>query len=418
MEKKSIWNVILCAFLIRLFCIAAGMWLDRLLYPVQFTDIDYRVYSEAAMQCFRGFSPYERQTYRYPPLLAQLMVGNILFHPAFGKILFALFDSLIIHEIYSINGGNEGCSGGSSWHWLWCFNPVSIYICSRGSVDSISNFLILTSIRLLLTNSFSMSGAVLGFATFFRTYPVIYLPSFLLYIFCKDIPSDSFKVSSIYKRVRNSWMPLAIFSVSFAVSLGVSMWVSFSQYGDAYLEHAVLYHITRQDHRHNFSAVFLGLYLQHIHPSTVDESIFPISYGWSLWLLDKIPTICQASLILLLAIKLAPRQFPQALFLQTLVFVAFNKVITGQYFLWYLVLVPIAFPSQEELWQHKVTFGVAVIAVISTLCIWLFFAYRLEFLGENVYIETWMSSLLFLAGHTVAIINLLGHVQRVHRVTS
>ena len=49
-----------------------------------------------------GQSPYERSTYRYPPLLALIMTPNILLFPEWGKILFSLADVGIVYLIYSV----------------------------------------------------------------------------------------------------------------------------------------------------------------------------------------------------------------------------------------------------------------------------------------------------------------------------
>lgn len=40
------------------------------------TDIDYKVYSDSTLYS----SPYDRQTYRYSPLLSYLMIANYTIH--------------------------------------------------------------------------------------------------------------------------------------------------------------------------------------------------------------------------------------------------------------------------------------------------------------------------------------------------
>ena len=49
------------------------------------SDVDYDVYSDAALLLLRGASPYLRDTFRYPPLLALLLAPNVVL-PSFGKV--------------------------------------------------------------------------------------------------------------------------------------------------------------------------------------------------------------------------------------------------------------------------------------------------------------------------------------------
>lgn len=80
--------VMLVAGLLRAGLIVYGEWQDTQM-EVPYTDIDYTVFSDAARLMVEGKSPFERHTYRYSPLLALVLVPNILLHRCWGKLLFA-----------------------------------------------------------------------------------------------------------------------------------------------------------------------------------------------------------------------------------------------------------------------------------------------------------------------------------------
>ena len=81
---------LLPAFFIRLFS-----WLFEWKVNL-FTDIDYRIYTEAGQKVLEGESPYDRFTYRYSPLVAWIMIPTVWFEP-FGKGVFHIVDLLSVY---------------------------------------------------------------------------------------------------------------------------------------------------------------------------------------------------------------------------------------------------------------------------------------------------------------------------------
>ena len=90
---------------------------------------------------------------------------------------------------------------------------------------------------------------------------------------------------------------------------------SLTRYGSEFIQEAYLYHVTRRDIKHNFSPYFYLLYL-------IQGTRLSLPVG----LLAFLP---QASLLLTAAIRLH-RDILFCCFVQTFLFVSFNKVCTSQ----------------------------------------------------------------------------------------
>lgn len=148
-------------------------------------------------------------------------------------------------------------------------------------------------------------------------------------------------------------------------------------YGESYVQEAVLYHLFRVDNRHNYSLWWLVMYLTYDSPhrrllglaTFLPQCIAQVAVVWTL----------QTDLVL-------------TAFAQTVVFVHANKVITAQYFVWYLIFVPVLAP---RLRMPKRTALVLTARWLGSMLLWLGVAYLLEFQGAPTMLLLWAASILF-----------------------
>ena len=450
-KKWSPINIITAiGMLFRILFLIIGVWLDKdsLQIGVKYTDVDYFVFSDAGQVAYNGGSPYERPTYRYPPILAFLCIPNYAMGlPLFGKLLFTIADALITKCVYEVvlelelskvpqasENYHENAAISKKyaqwWAFIWAFNPLSTIICTRGNADSLTNALILLTLSNLLhwRRTFCnyyliIAGGVFGLAVHLRLYPIIYIPAI-----CWYVVSHQPRFMSIFT--------FATAAMSVVFFLGA---VSYSLYGFQYLDNAYMYHSHRKDPRHNFSVFFLDIYLHvseqkvanigHIANHNVSSYLVAAYHGASAVLRTFLPQII---LLLVSAQRLARSNLGLCFLVQTMLFVAFNKVATAQYFTWYLCLLPIATPRHVGymlgftapepsantepraqalqytalLTQRWVVLG-AFFSILISMCLWLHRAYALEILGESVFLDVALSGAVLLAAHVFAILVLL-----------
>ena len=380
-------------------------------YGVLYTDIDYHVFSDGAKHVAKLESPYERETYRYTPLLAVLMIPNIKIWYPIGKFVLSTIDvgvGYLIEKLLKkqqkqkdetfndiIKGENdEAFYNYASLFYL--YNPLTIVICTRGSADCIITFLVLLSLIYLEKRKYYLSAIIYGFAVHFKIYPIIYAPSIFLYLLYKEYVRNNkkelapipfcqrfcFKVISTIKLVfKYSLTKVALSFVLISSSVFfVFLGVFYKLIGYKFLYEYLLYHLIRKDHRHNYSIFYYTIYL------TYDND-----FSKYLSLVTFLP---QMILILTVTIFLY-KDINLCLIILTMIFVHFNKVITAQYFIWYLSLIPLIV-------HRNLLFNVKKWKALIMFIIWMFFeliwnsySHLLEYEGKNYFITMWIVNVFF-----------------------
>lgn len=381
---------------IRVATIIYGEWHDEH-WQVPFTDVDYKVFSDAARYVEEGSSPYRRHTYRYPPVLAWLLVPNSWVHPAWGKLLFSLADictAALIHFVVKAQGFSESISLKCSAVWL--LNPLAIIIAARGNSDSIIGLTVLLSVFFLLKNRPSLTGLFLAMAIHIRLYPIVFSLPIYLSLRSKEhleeLPSGSSKFQRILnyaKRLSRLMYPnrnqftLIVSCVTFLTAL---TWFCYFLYGQEFLEESLLYHLKRKDTRHNFSVYFYLLYLRPNQPSGL------IFLPQMILLLFFSFTFGKKSSILF------------CLFAQTFTMVSYNPVLTSQYLIWYLSLLPPNLPC------FKLSLRQAAILTswwLFSQLAWLVPAYLLEFRGRDTFLYIWFQGIGIFCANLAVLVRLI-----------
>ncbi|CAK9316022.1 unnamed protein product [Citrullus colocynthis] len=411
MASFSFGSLLILSAIFRFVLILYGEWQDANM-EVRYTDVDYIVFSDAACLMASGKSPYLRSTYRYSPLLAFLLIPNSIFHRCWGKFLFSASDLLVgfyIRTILKKRGVPENLCIGSVMVWL--FNPFTFTIGTRGNCEPLVCAMVLKILLCLMNGQLLQAAFWYGLVVHFRIYPIIYaLPILLILnhnIFKSGLNPALQKWSQGDEEEapqRNLPLGLAhIFSPWFLlrsimtkeriifglISGSIFIFCTalfYYLYGWEFLHEALLYHLTRTDPRHNFSIYFYHIYLHHEHKFSVVEK-----------LISFLPQLV-VQLVLILSFA---QDLPFCWFAQTVAFVAFNKVITAQYFVWFFCLLPLILPwsTMKLKWKGVLSVSMWTGAQVH----WLMWGYLLEFKGKNVLIQLWMASILFLAANTTVL---------------
>ncbi|CAD6241943.1 GSCOCG00009387001-RA-CDS [Cotesia congregata] len=356
------------AFIVRVVLIVYANFHDKY-FRLPYTDVDYKVYTDAARYITAGESPYLRHTYRYTPLLAVILSPNIFLHNDFGKLLFSFTDIIagVLIKIILFKGKCNNRIGELS-ALSWLYNPMTIVISTRGNADSLSVLLVLLTLYyLIINNDYSLvSGLIHGLSVHFRLYPIVF--SLTMYLSLTD---NKYRILPNKKQFK--------FITGFTLSLSMLTLISYYFYGYQFIYESMIYHLIRKDARHNFSLYFYMLYL---------------SIGQTTQVIEKIVRVLPPILLIIgLSFRYSDKnKLAFGMMTQAMVMVTYNSVVTSQYFFWYLSLLPICVPYINiSLIRYAMLVGIWLIAQ----ALWLNDAYCLEFLGLNKFHSIWVDSILF-----------------------
>ncbi|GIK04287.1 GPI mannosyltransferase 1 [Aspergillus viridinutans] len=387
-------KVIGASIALRAVLLVYGAWQDAH-SPIKYTDIDYLVFTDAARYVSRGASPYARDTYRYTPLLAWLLLPTTWDIPgffSFGKALFALADVvagwLIARVLVSAYGMSQ--PRALKYASVWLLNPMVANISTRGSSEGLLGVLVVGLLWAVLSRRVTLAGVILGLGVHFKIYPFIYGPAVLWWLdaerdgsatAAREKDEDENLLSKALNFLTPARIHLTLVALATFSALNVSMYIL---YGLPFAHHTYLHHLTRIDHRHNFSPYSTLLYLSAAGGArTAFES------------LAFIPQLLLA--VVVIPLVLGKKSLAGTMLAQTFAFVTFNKVCTSQYFLWYLVFLPFYLPSSSLMKNPRKGVLVGLLWVVAQ-ALWLQQGYNLEFLGLSSFVPgLFLASLFFFA---------------------
>mmetsp|Transcript_556 Transcript_556/g.1055 ORF Transcript_556/g.1055 Transcript_556/m.1055 type:complete len:464 (+) Transcript_556:84-1475(+) len=414
-----------------------GKWIPGVAY----TDIDFHVFSDAAAYCSQGESPYKRTTYRYTPFLAQLlaMFGS---YKEGGRYLFCLADAFCGWMIAKYRQRQRRQTNAEKHKqqnnqvvdalW-WLFNPLAINICTRGSAESFMVLLPVLVTVWIVTWARSakhfqrialaaLAGMCHGISIHLKLVPIIYMGSFCIALAGVDsnpVLAATSSAGTTFSTIK-AWAvallqpaPIAFGIASVATFLG-STALAVHFYGITALEEGLLYHFSRVDHRHNYSSHWYWIYLARAAIEGPTGQIDSSQQQQDVFLLQLLPWVGRLLLVPQLAFLasssfvLAAQDLTLALFVQTFAFVAFNKVITAQYFTWYLCLLPLC-SHRFSLTKSNMQ---AMAGLIVSILLWLGLAYLLEMQGLQVFALVWVASMIFFLAEVNLLVSFLRSASR------
>lgn len=405
LKMVNITTHVIVGFLIRVLLIGYGEIQDRVSL-VQYTDVDYRVFTDAARHILDGNSPYDRHTYRYTPVIAAILTPNIFLHSTWGKFVFSFFDVVagyLIYHLALVQGFNYAAANLCAVSWI--YNPLAIVISTRGNADSVSQVLVLATLFIIQKRkNIILAGMLHALAIHVRLYPIAFSLPMYLALRTTESSHKNNKERQLHPKKLLDWNTVKIFVLSLypnrsqlylvlscMTTIILLTAVCYQLYGFQFLNESMLYHLSRRDIRHNFSVYFYMLYLSSVNVVNIWQKI-----------LVFIPQI-----VLIVSLSLvygSRRDLPFCLLTQTIIMVTYNPVVTSQYFIWFLSLLS---PCLPHITLSKPQAGALASLWFAAQISWLLPAYLLEFRGRETFLYIWLQGMAFFCVNIAILVRLI-----------
>ncbi|KAG8413120.1 GPI mannosyltransferase 1 [Metarhizium acridum] len=170
-------------------------------------------------------------------------------------------------------------------------------------------------------------------------------------------------------------------AVSLATFMGLNV-LMYAVYGHPFLVHTFFHHLTRVDHRHNFSPYNVAV------PRVFGTG--HLLHAESLAFLPQLSLSC-----VLIPLVLAKKDLATCMMAQTFAFCDVQQGVHLAVFSWYMIFLPLYLPTSTLLRKPRLGITALVLWVVSQGA-WLQQGYELEFLGRSTFFPgLWASSVAF-----------------------
>lgn len=230
---SSIWKpapIFSAAILLRVGLFFYGLWQDAN-SPMKYTDIDYFVFTDASRYVSQSRSPYDRETYRYTPILAWMLLPTAW--PgwfSFGKALFATSDIVTGWLIVLVlrSHGDMPMDRALKFASIWLLNPMVAIISTRGSSEGLLAVMVVALLWAVMQRRIVLTGLLLGLGVHFKIYPFIYAPSIVWWLDDEHLGKPQIKTTTIVEKFKAMCSPeritLAVTSLATFMALNGAMY--------------------------------------------------------------------------------------------------------------------------------------------------------------------------------------------------